>query len=127
MKFIEKIDLFEKVGQHSRSEWLSEEEETSLLMQNKYQSMIIHKSQGWPQTTKTITTKKIDKNHQGRSPTVPTTATIKNNKDNNQQYSIPHRYLCHYHKEKPPPTNAGRLIQPNGLLKVLAEEGKRRN
>ena len=30
-------------------------------------------------------TKKIDKNQQGRSPTVPATATIKNNKDRQGQ------------------------------------------
>ena len=43
--------------------------------------MIIHKIQGWPQATKPITTDKNDNNQQGRSPTVSTTATSKNDKD----------------------------------------------
>ena len=69
------------IGQHSRSKWLSKEEETSLLGQNKNKSIITHKIQRWPQATKPITTNKNCNNQQGRSPTVPTTATCKNDKD----------------------------------------------
>ena len=43
---------------------------------NKNNSMIIHKIERWPQATNPITstTNKNYNNHQGRSPTVPTTA-----------------------------------------------------
>ena len=61
--------------------WFSEEEETSLLGKNNNKSIIIHKIQRWPQPTKPITTNKNCNNQQGRSPTVPTTATCKNAKD----------------------------------------------
>ena len=78
---------------------------------------------GWPQTTKTIRTKKIDKNLLERSPKVPTTATIKNNKDRQgrQQPTVPltPQIPLSSLQGKPHPTNAGRLIQPNNLLKVL--------
>ena len=67
--------------------------------------------------------KKNDKNQQGRSPTVPTTATSKNNKDRQgrQQPTVLHtpQLTLSSPQGKPPPTNAGRLIQPNNLLKVL--------
>ena len=43
--------------------------------------MIIHKIQDWPQATKPITTNKKYNNQQGRTPTVPTIATSKNDKD----------------------------------------------
>ena len=38
------------IGPHSRSKWLSEEEETSLLGQNKNKSIIMHNIQRWPTT-----------------------------------------------------------------------------
>ena len=61
--------------------WFGEEEETSLLWKNKNKSMIIHKIQRWQQATKPITTIKNYNNQQGRSPTVPSTATCKNDKE----------------------------------------------
>ena len=56
---------------------------------------------------KRLRPKNIDKNQQGRSPTVPTTSTSKNNKDRQcrQQPTLLH--------------TPGRLIQPPNLLKVL--------
>ena len=69
------------IGQHSRRKWFSEEEETSLLGKTKNKSMIIHKKQRWPQATKPTTTYKNYNNQQGGSPTVPTTATCKNDKE----------------------------------------------
>ena len=78
--------------------------------------MIINKIQGWPQATQPITTNKNDNSEQGRSPTVQTTATSKNNQDcGQQQPTAPHSPS----PGKPPPTETGRLIQPNNLLKVL--------
>ena len=47
----------------------------------KNKSMIINIIQGWPQATEPITTNKNYNNQQGRSPTVQTTATSKNDKD----------------------------------------------
>ena len=85
--------------------------------------MIINKIQGWPQATQPITTKKNDNNHQGRSPTVQTTATSKNDKDcqGQQEPTAPHTPQVPPSRPpgKPPPTKAGRLVQPNNLLKVL--------
>ena len=44
--FIQKINKpTASIGQHSRSKWLSEEEETSLLWQSKNKPIIIHKIQ----------------------------------------------------------------------------------
>ena len=43
--------------------------------------MIIHKIQRWKQATNPITTNKNYNNQQGRSPTVPTTATCKNDNE----------------------------------------------
>ena len=88
--------------------------------------MILHKIQRWPQRTKTITTNRNDKNWQGRSPTVATTVIIKNNKDRQerQQPTVFHtvRIPLSSPHGKPPATNAGRLIQPNNLLKVLTPD-----
>ena len=62
-------------------------------------------------------------NQQGRSPTVPTTATYKN--DNECQGQEQQRALrtpqIHVSPSqgKPPATKTGRIIQPNNLLKVL--------
>ena len=80
------------IGQHRRSKWFIEQEETSLLGKNKNKSMI-NKLQGWPQATQPITTNKNYNNQQGRSPTVQTTATSKNDKDcqgQQQQPTAPH-------------------------------------
>ena len=85
--------------------------------------MIIHKIQRWPQATKPITTNKNCNNQQGRSPTVPTTVTSKNDKDcqGRQQQSAPHtpQIPLSPSQGKPPATKTGRLILPNNLLKVL--------
>ena len=66
---------------------------------------------------------KNDKNRQGRSPTLPTTATSKNNKDRQgrQQPLLLHtsQIPLSLPQRTHPPTNAGRLINPNNLLKVL--------
>ena len=43
--------------------------------------MIIQKFKRWPQATKPITANNNYNNRQGRSPTVPTTATCKNDKE----------------------------------------------
>ena len=51
--------------EHSRSKWFTEEEETSLLWQNKNKSMIINKIQGWPRATQPIMTNKNDNNQEG--------------------------------------------------------------
>ena len=81
------------IGQHSWSEWFNEVEETGLLLQNKNQSMIIHKIQGWPQTRKTITTKKLIKTSRvvrqqyKRQQLARTTRTAK---DDNKQYTTPY-------------------------------------
>ena len=52
---------------------------------NKNKSMIIYKIQRWPQATKPFMTNKDYYNQLGRSPTVPTTATCKNDKDSRGQ------------------------------------------
>ena len=87
---------------HSRRKWFSEEEETSLLGKTKNKSMIIHKKQRWAQATKPTTTNKNYNNQLGRSPTVPTTVTCKNDKEcqgQQQQRALhTHRYLCHRHQ-----------------------------
>ena len=111
------------IGQHRRSKWFIEVEETSLVGQNKNKSIIITKLQGWPQATQPITTNKNDNNQQGRSPTVQTTASSKNDKDceGQQQPTAPHTPQVPPSPPppgKPPPTKTGRLIQPNSLLKV---------
>ena len=84
--------------------------------------MIINKVKGWPQATQPITKKKYN-NQQGRSPTVQTTATSKNNKvpQGQQQPSAPHTKQVPPSPPpgKPPPTKTGSLIQPNNLQKVL--------
>ena len=54
------------IGQHSTSKCFIEEEETSVLGQNKNKSMIIHKILGWPQATKLIMTNKNYNNQQGQ-------------------------------------------------------------
>ena len=85
--------------------------------------MIINKIQGWPQATQPITTNKNGNNQQGRSPTIQTTATSKNDKDceGQQQATAAHTPQVSPSPPpgKPPPTKTGRLIQPNNLLKVL--------
>ena len=85
--------------------------------------MIINKIQGLPQATQPIMINKIDNNKQGRSPTVQTTATSKNDKDceGQQQPTAPHTPQVPPSPPpgKPTPTKTGRLIQPNNLLKVL--------
>ena len=85
--------------------------------------MIINKIQGWPQATQPITTNNNDNNQQGRSPTVQTTATSKNDKDcqGQQQPTSPHSPQVPPSPPpgKSPPTERGRLIQPNNQLKVL--------
>ena len=48
---------------------------------NKNKSMIIHKTQRWPQAAKPITTNKKYNNQQGLSLTVQTAATCKNDKE----------------------------------------------
>ena len=94
-----------------------------LLGQNKNKSMINRKIPGWPQATKPITTNKNDNNLQGRRPTVPTTATSKNDKDcKEQQYSTAlhtPQISPSPPQGKPPRTNTGRLTRPNNLQKVL--------
>ena len=68
-----------------------------------------------------------DNNQQGRSPTVQTSATSKNDKDcqGQQQPTAPHSIQVPSSPPpgKPPPTETGRLIQPNNLLKVLTTKG----
>ena len=85
--------------------------------------MIIHEIQRWPQATQPIMTNKNYNNQQGWSPTVPTTATCKNDKDcqGQQQQRALHtpQIPLSPSQEKPPATKTGRLIQPNNLLKVL--------
>ena len=67
---------------------------------------------------------KNDKKQQGGPLTVPATATSKNDKDRQGRQQQP---TCTPYSKiplssphgKPPPTNAGRLIQPKNLLKML--------
>ena len=91
--------------------------------ENKNKSMIIHKKQRWPQATKPTTTNKNYNNKQGRSPTVPTTATCKNDKgcQGQQQQRALHtpQVPLSPSQAKPPATKTVRIIQPNNLLKVL--------
>ena len=86
--------------------------------------MIIHKKQRWPQATKPTTTNKKYNNQQGRSPTVPTTATCKNDKEcqGQQQQRTLHtpQIPLSPPQGNPIATKTGRIIQPNNLLKVLA-------
>ena len=86
--------------------------------------MIIHKKQRWPQAIKPTTTNKNDNNKQGRSPTVPATATCKNDKEcqgQQQQQRALHtpQIPLSPSQGKPRATKTGRIIQPNILLKVL--------
>ena len=85
--------------------------------------MIINKTQGWPQATQPTMTNKNDNNQKVRSPTVQTTATSKNDKNcqGQQQPTAFHspKVPPSPPPGKPPPTETGRLIQPNNLLKVL--------
>ena len=110
------------IGQHSRRKWFSEEGETSLLGKHKNKSMIVYKIQRWPQATKPITTNKNYNNQQGRSPTVPTTTTCKNDKEcqGQQQQIALHtpQIPVSPSQGKPPATKTGRIIQSNNLLKV---------
>ena len=73
--------------------------------------------------TQPITTNKNDNNQQGRSPTVQTNATSKNDKDcqGQQEPTAPHTPQVPPSPPpgKHPPTKTGRLIQSNNLLKVL--------
>ena len=91
--------------------------------QKNNKSMIIHKIQRWPQGTKPITTNKNYNNQQGRSPTVPTTATYKNEKDcqGQQQQRALHtpQIPLSPPQGKPSGTKTETLIQPSNLLKVL--------
>ena len=81
------------------------------------------KSNDGPQATKLITTNKKENSQQGRSPTVPTTASSKNDKDCQVQQQPTALHTSQIptspSQGKPPPTKSGRLIQPNNLLKVL--------
>ena len=85
--------------------------------------MIIHKKQRWPQATKPTKTNKNYNNQQERSPTVPTTATCKNDKEcqGQQQQRALHtpQIPLSPSQGKVPATKTGRIIQPNNLLKVL--------
>ena len=68
-------------------------------------------------------TNKNNNNQQRRLPTVRTTAASKNdrNRQGEQQPTVLHtpQIPLSSPQEIPPPTNTGRLIQPNNLLKVL--------
>ena len=91
---------------------------------NKSKSMIIHEIQRWPQATQPITTNKKYNNQQGRSPTVPKTATCKNDKNcqgKQQQRALHTPQIPTSPSQGKPPatTKTGRLIQPNNLGKVL--------
>ena len=74
-------------------------------------------------SNKTITTYKNYNNQQGRTPTVPTTATCKNDKDcqGEQQQRALHtpQIPLSLSQGISPATKAGLLIHPNNLLKVL--------
>ena len=85
--------------------------------------MIINKIQGWPHATQPITTNKNDNNQEGRSPTVQTTVTSKNDKDcqGQQQPTAPHTPQVGPSPPpgKPPQTKTSTLIQPDNMLIVL--------
>ena len=85
--------------------------------------MIIHKIQRLPQATKPITTNKSYNNQQERSPTVPTTATCKNDKECQGQELQRALHTLQIpvspSQGKPTATKTGRIIQPNNLLKVF--------
>ena len=72
---------------NTRTKWFIEEEEISLLGQNKNKSMIIKKIQAWP-TKMTITSRDDHQQYTQLQPARTTTA--KGNK--NQQHLILHRY-----------------------------------
>ena len=75
------------------------------------------------QATQPITTNKNDYNQQGRSPTLQTNATSKNDKDcqGQQEPTAPHTPQVPPSPPpgKHPPIKTGILIQSNNLLKVL--------
>ena len=83
-------------GEHCKSELFDKDKETSLLWQDKPQSMIIHKLQKRSRPTKLTKNSKDD--HQQYQRLQPAGTTITTKDVNEQQHFILHRYICHRHK-----------------------------